>query len=138
LADTGFFSTKEIEEVEQKTIDEEGQETQEGPTVYCAVAKQSHHRSVKDLEKKPETEKPPTDAPLKDQMLHRMQTPEGKAKYKKRKETVETVFGIIKSVMGFREFHLRGLKKVAAEWAIVKTAYNFKRLHRLFGTLARS
>jgi len=41
---------------------------------------------------------------------HRMATPEGKAVYARRKATVETVFGVIKEVMGFRRFHLRGLR----------------------------
>ncbi|GHV73094.1 hypothetical protein AGMMS49940_03960 [Spirochaetia bacterium] len=130
-ADTGFFSAKEIEAVEKKTIDEEGKETQEGPIVYCAVKKQSHHRTVEDLEQKPDIPPPLQGAPIKEQMAHRLQTPEGKATYKKRKETVEPVFGIIKSVIGFRQFLVRGLEKVNTEWSIVKLAYNFKRLHRL-------
>jgi hypothetical protein len=44
---------------------------------------------------------------------------------------VEPVFGIIKSVMGFRQFLLRGLEKAACEWELVKAAYNFKRLRRM-------
>ncbi|GHV34477.1 hypothetical protein AGMMS4952_26880 [Spirochaetia bacterium] len=137
-ADTGFFSAKEIEAVEKKTIDEEGTEVQEGPIVYCAVKKQSHHRTVEDLEQKPDIPPPPPQgASMKEQSdqrsaAHRLQTPEGKATYKKRKETVEPVFGIIKSVIGFRQFLLRGLEKVDTEWSIVKLAYNFKRLHRLW------
>jgi hypothetical protein len=132
VADTGFFSAKEIAAVEKKTIDEEGNETHEGPIVYCAVQKQSHHRTVEDLEKKPDIPPPPpAGASTKEQMAHRLQTPEGKGTYKKRKETVEPVFGIIKSVIGFRQFLVRGLEKVNAEWSIVKLAYNFKRLHRL-------
>ena len=51
--------------------------------------------------------------------------------YKKRKETVEPVFGIIKSAMGFRQFLLRGMRKVALEWSLVTLAYNFRRLARL-------
>jgi hypothetical protein len=49
--------------------------------------------------------------------------------------TVEPAFGIIKSVLGFRRFLLRGLEKVELEWALVCTAYNLKRLHRLAGLL---
>ncbi len=48
--------------------------------------------------------------------------------YKKRKSTVEPVFGIIKQVLGFRQFLLRGLKKVNLEWQLVSCAYNLKRL----------
>ena len=55
----------------------------------------------------------------------------GKARYRKRKQTVEPVFGIIKSAMGFTRFHLRGLQNLAAECLLVALAYNGRRLHRL-------
>jgi hypothetical protein len=45
-----------------------------------------------------------------------------------RKQTVEPVFGIIKSVMGFRQFSLRGWKKVTGEWNLVCLAWNLKRM----------
>ena len=64
-------------------------------------------------------------------MRHRLQTAAGKALYKLRQQTVEPVFGIIKSVLGFRQFGLRGRAKVALEWTLVCLAYNLKRLHRL-------
>ncbi len=64
-------------------------------------------------------------------MKHRLKTKDGKAKYKLRQQTVEPVFGIIKSVMGFRQFLLRGLEKVGLEWQWVCVAYNLKRLHIL-------
>jgi hypothetical protein len=130
-ADAGYHNQKAIEEIEQKSVDKNGTETQGGPTVYSPPKRQPHHRTVADLEEKPEPPKPPEDAPFSEKMGHRLQTPEGKAVYKKRKETVEPVFGIIKQVMGFRQFLLRGLEKVNTEWDIVKLAYNFKRLHRL-------
>ena len=62
-------------------------------------------------------------------MVHRMNTPEGKALYARRKSTVETVFGVIKEVMGFRRFHLRGFEAVRGEWTLVCMAWNLKRLH---------
>ena len=62
-------------------------------------------------------------------MVHRMKTPEGRALYAKRKSTVETVFGVVKEVMGFRRFHLRGLEAVQGEWALVCMAWNLKRMH---------
>ena len=64
-------------------------------------------------------------------MSHRLRTAAGKAKYALRKQTVEPVFGIIKSVLGFRQFLLRGLAKASLEWTLVALAYNFKRLFRL-------
>jgi len=54
-----------------------------------------------------------------------------RALYAKRKQTVEPVFGIIKSVMGFRQFLLSGLTKVSGEWDLVCLAYNVKRLWTL-------
>ncbi|MDF1568856.1 MAG: transposase, partial [Spirochaetaceae bacterium] len=51
--------------------------------------------------------------------------------YRLRKQTVEPVFGIIKHIMGFREFLSRGFKNVENEWALVALAYNLKRLHSL-------
>jgi len=64
-------------------------------------------------------------------MKHRLRTREGKARYKLRQQTVEPVFGIIKSVMGFRRFLLRGLEKVSIEWTWVSLTYNLKRMHRM-------
>ena len=67
-----------------------------------------------------------------------MKTEKGREIYKKRKETVETVFGIIKSVMRFRQFMLRGIEKVNTEWSLVMLSYNLKRLHKLVGGIALS
>ena len=64
-------------------------------------------------------------------MKAKMETDDAKALYKKRKQSVETVFGIIKSAMGFRRFHLRGIQKAATEWTLIALAYNCRRLHRL-------
>jgi hypothetical protein len=59
--------------------------------------------------------------------------PEGKKLYALRKQTPEPVFGIIKSVLGFRQFLLRGLDTVRGEWNLVTLAYNIKRLFALTG-----
>ena len=61
-------------------------------------------------------------------MAHRLSTVAGKAAYAIRKQTVEPVFGVIKSVMGFRQFSLRGLRKVTGEWNLVCLAWNVKRM----------
>jgi hypothetical protein len=126
-ADTGYFSEEAVKEVEQR--DEEGKA--QGPEVYCAVEKQSHHRTVKDLEKREEGPEPAAGATVREKMARRLKTEEGKKIYKKRKETVEPVFGIIKQAMGFRQFLLRGLEKVNLEWELVCLSYNMKRLFRL-------
>jgi hypothetical protein len=64
-------------------------------------------------------------------MKEKLKTDAGKAVYKLRSQTVETVFGIIKEVMGFRSFGLRGLEKMQGEWELVCMAYNCKRLHKM-------
>ena len=126
LADSGFYSEAAVRAVEQTPA---GQST--GTTVYAALEKKEHHRTVSDLEKKDEPAAPAPGAGLSEVMKHRLKTKDGKAKYKLRQQTVEPVFGIIKSVMGFRQFLLRGLEKVGLEWQLVCVAYNLKRLHIL-------
>ena len=61
-------------------------------------------------------------------MKAKLEIGDAKALYKKRKQTVEPVFGIIKSVIGFRRFSLRGIGKAATEWTLVTLAYNCKRM----------
>ena len=128
-ADSGFYSGEAVEAVEKK--DEEGKRT--GPEVFSAVGKGEHGRNVEDLKKKKPMGRPPKNMTEKEKMIRKLKTKRGKNIYKKRKETVEPVFGIIKSVMGFRQFMLRGLEKVNTEWALARTAYNFKRLYNLLG-----
>ena len=89
--------------------------------------------TVEDLEERVDPEVPVKGAGIKEIMEYRLATKEGKEKYKLRKQTVEPVFGIIKHVMGFRQFLLRGSEKVSTEWSLVCLAYNFKRLYNLTG-----
>lgn len=126
LIDSGFYSARAVQTVEQSAA---GQVS--SPTVYAAMERKSHHRSVADWEKRPEPEPPPAGANMSEVMKHRLASAAGKQKYKLRQQTVEPVFGIIKSVLGFRQFLLRGMKKVKLEWTLVCAAYNLKRLHRL-------
>ncbi len=49
--------------------------------------------------------------------------------YARRKCTVESVFWVIKSVPGFRQFLLRSIENVKGEWDIVSIAWNLKRLN---------
>lgn len=64
-------------------------------------------------------------------MKARLEQNDARTLYKRRKQTVEPVFGIIKSAMGFRRFHLRGLANAASEWTLVALAYNCRRMNRL-------
>jgi hypothetical protein len=124
LTDSGFYSEAAVQAVERTG---EGQAT--GTIVYAAVEKKEHHRTVGNLEQKPEPDAPGPQASTSEVMKHRLQTAQGRARYKLRQQTVEPVFGIIKSVLGFRQFLLRGLQKVELEWQLVCLAYNLKRLH---------
>jgi hypothetical protein len=126
LTDSGFYSEAAVQ-----TVEGTGQGQPTGTIVYAAVEKKEHHRTVSDLEQKPEPEVPGPEASTSDVMKYRLRTVEGRAKYKLRQQTVEPVFGIIKSVLGFRQFLLRGLQKVQLEWQLVCLAYNLKRLHRM-------
>jgi len=126
LVDSGFYSEAAVKAVEEKP---EGTPT--GLRVYAAVEKLSHHRSVADLLPQPEPAGPGPEATAKEIMAHRMKSEVGKALYRLRKQTVEPVFGIIKEVMGFRRFLLRGREKVSLEWTLVCVSYNLKRLFTL-------
>ena len=66
-------------------------------------------------------------------MAHKLRTKQGRAIYRLRKMTVEPVFGIIKEVLGFGHFSLRGMRKAAGEWTLVCIGYNLKRLFSLKG-----
>lgn len=126
LTDSGFYSEHAVRAIEQTGAGQPG-----GTMVYAAMERKSHHRSVADLERKEEAPAPVAGASLSEVMKHRLATSAGKNKYKLRQQTVEPVFGIIKSVLGFRRFLLRGWEKVKLEWTLVCAAYNLKRLHRV-------
>ena len=64
-------------------------------------------------------------------MATKLDSEEGRTLYRLRRQTVEPVFGIVKAVLGFTGFSLRGLDKVGGEWTLVALAYNCKRLHKL-------
>ena len=101
LVDSGFYSDAAVQAVEQNP---DGTPT--GVTVFAAVEKTDHHKTVADLLAQPEPPAPGPEATPKEVMAHRLKTTLGKLLYKRRKQTVEPVFGIIKEVMGFRRFSL--------------------------------
>lgn len=74
---------------------------------------------------------PDQGASAKEKMAYKLRTLSGKAVYRLRKSTIEPIIGIIKEVLGFRQFSLRGLRSVRGEWSLVCSAYNLKRLHTL-------
>jgi hypothetical protein len=94
-----------------------------------ALGRTPHHPS---LDQRFATAPPaPTNPTPLAAMVHRLATPHGKKLYARRKHTPEPGFGIIKSVLGFRQFLLRGLDKVRGEWSLVTMACNMKRIFAL-------
>src|SRR2546428_58647 len=73
---------------------------------------------------------PSPDAPVSEQMRHKLTTPEGREIYGRRKTVVEPVFGQTKEGRGFRRFSFRGLRKVTAEWALICLTHNLLKLFR--------
>src|ERR1700692_2281603 len=107
LADTGYFSAANVTACMAAGID---------PLI--AMGRQAHH--------------PPLSTRF-GAMAHRLKTQEGRKLYALRKQIPEPVFGIIKSVMGFRQFMLRGIDNVRSEWNLVTMAWNVKRMFVLEG-----
>jgi len=99
---------------------------------FISIGGESQHRD-RSYDYRPRKPKPPPDpkAPWRVAMKKKLETKEGRQIYSERFHTVEPVFGIIKSVFGFRQFSMRGLAKVEAEWSLVSTAYNLKRMFKL-------
>jgi hypothetical protein len=118
LADNGYFSAGNVTACAAAGIN---------PLV--AMDRQPHHPSL-DERFAPVPSAPENPTPV-EAMAHRLVTPDGKKLYALRKQTPEPVFGIIKSVLGFRQFLLRGLDRVRGEWRLVTMAWNMKRLFAL-------
>ena len=115
LADNGYFSEGNVDACAAAGID---------PLI--ATGREAHHPPLD--ERFAEAPPSPQDPTPLEAMNHRLQTPEGKRLYAVRKHTPEPVFGIIKSVLGFRQFLLRGLDAVRGEWTLVTMAWNMKRM----------
>ena len=124
LADTGYFSEANVNRCEAESV-----------TPYIPEGRQGHNEPLHErfAADPPEPEQPSA----VEAMAHRLKTRVGKAIYAQRKSTVETVFGIIKQVQGFRQFLLRGFDAVAGEWSLVCIGWNLKRLHALKGLKGR-
>jgi transposase len=121
LADTGFFSATNVHIfVDHHT------------TPYLCMAREKHNTWLsQQLKQRQELPALPQESSPLEEMEYRLKTPAGRALYAQRKSIVEPVFGIIKNVLNFRRFSLRGLENVTAEWSLVAMAFNIKRLHVL-------
>jgi hypothetical protein len=117
--DNGYWSPANVEELEKRGIEP-----------YIATGRDSHYQSWQERFAQ-EPEPPDEGASLIVQMAYKLKTTIGKLIYGLRKSTVEPVIGIIKEVLGFRQFSLRGQTAVAGEWCLVCLAYDLKRMHSL-------
>lgn len=117
--DNGYFSATNIAAMEARDIEP-----------YIATGRIPHHPSWQSYFAQ-QPAPPPADASPKLQMAYKLHTEIGGAIYRLRKCTVEPVLGIIKDILGFRQFSLRGLWAAAGEWCLVCMAFNLKRLHTL-------
>lgn len=118
IADSGYFSSANVDACHAHQLEP-----------YIAAGRDAHYSPLAERLKQPS---PVADAAgAVDRMKQRLRTAAGRQVYAKRKCTVEPTFGIIKSVLGLRQFLLRGLQAVRHEWTLVCIGWNVKRLHRL-------
>lgn len=117
--DTGYFSETNLRVLEAAQIEP-----------YIATGRTAHNGGWR-AHFAEAGEPPDAKASAREKMAYKLRTAAGKAIYRRRKCTIEPVFGQIKEVMGFRQFSLRGLLAVTGEWCLVCLAYNLRRLHTL-------
>ena len=115
LADSGYFSAANVAACVAAEVE---------PLI--AMGRQPHYLPLN--ERFADMPPAPQNATPAEAMAHRLKTPDGRQLYALRKQVPEPVFGIIKSVMGFRQFLLRGIDRVRGEWSLVTMAWNMKRL----------
>jgi transposase len=105
-ADSGYYSEQNLDQLQQRTV-----------RGYVATGRRDKdgtwHGDV---------------GPLGKQMRARFERGRKNTRYRLRKQTVEPVFGIIKSARGFRQFLMRGLNKVSGEWSLLCTVHNILKL----------
>jgi len=116
LADSGYCSEKNLEYLEKKKI-----------SAYMATDRGKHGKPEETCKRGPL----PNGSTRVDRMKRKLQTKVGAKVYAARKSIVEPVFGQIKHVRGFRQFLMRGIEKVKAEWALVCATHNILKLYRM-------
>ena len=120
LADAGYYSDDNVASCEKSGIEP-----------YIPPNRDKHNLPL--TERFIDPALLPEEAGVIDRMRNKLKTIEGRKIYAKRKSTVEPVFGIVKHVLGFRQFFLRGLEAVSGEWTLVSIAWNMKRMFALNG-----
>lgn len=103
----------------------------EAASVHAVIAMRRYHR-----DEPPDADPGPKRSsnrwPHRNAMRQRLATPEGRASYRLRKQTVEPVFGQIKEARGFRQFLRRGLAAVESEWTMACTVHNLLKLQKVW------
>ena len=116
-ADAGYFSEENMDAVDSNArIDD----------AFIATGRQKHNDPIPECPKG----RPPKDLTAKEKMARRNRTKKGRAEYARRKVIIEPVFGQIKEALGFRNFLLRGLKKMQGEWNLICLTHNLLKLFR--------
>jgi transposase len=118
IADAGYGSGDNVNACAQAKIQP-----------LLALGRESHHRAL--FERFSEPTPLPGKPTALEVMRHRLKTRRGRKLYALRKCTVEPVFGLIKHVMKFRQFSLRGMTDARGEWSLVCLAWNLKRMNAL-------
>jgi transposase len=110
-ADSGYCSEANIQAMEDRKIE-----------AFIATGRQKHGTAV------PDGDEARRKGPKVEEMRQRLRAGGFDSPYRLRKQTVEPVFGQIKHARGFRQFLMRGINKVAAEWAMLCTVHNILKL----------
>ncbi|QZT35755.1 IS1182 family transposase [Halosquirtibacter xylanolyticus] len=126
VADTGYFSEDNITECQDKEIIPLISTARQKHNSYLDKKLNENSSSNDNQEQEQEQEQTPID-----KMNQLLNSPKYNEIYRKRKQTVEPVFGIIKKVLGFRQFSLRGETETDCEWSLVCLGYNLKRLFKM-------
>jgi len=112
LADSGFFSIDNLNQMEQRNID--GYVPDSNMARALNLGTRCRTRAC---------------APAHRRMRAKLRSPAGQAAYARRKAVVEPVFGVLKQQRGIRQFRTRGLDRVGNEFTLATLAFNITRLH---------
>jgi transposase len=116
LADSGYCSEQNLEHLEKIKI-----------VGYVATNRQKHGQPKEACKRGPL----PQGSTRVDRMNRKLQTKAGANIYAARKSIVEPVFGQIKHARGYKQFLMRGIEKVMAEWALVCATHNILKMYRM-------
>lgn len=115
MADSGFYSEANVEYLQEQEIDP-----------YIATERLKHHEKITAAPRG----RSPQGLTAKQRMARKLRTQKGRERYARRKGMVEPVFGQVKHGRGFRQFLLRGKRKMRSEWRLVSLTHNLLKLWR--------